>query len=260
LISTHWRKLRFGLPRPHTPIHPSTVRESSAPAPALEKPWRRRLAVPSLLAPPREVRIKEVERGTFSQHAIETVRFDLRIRRAHAVTGQFAREKPRVQDAIDRFVIAYYQRDAERDDGTLPRLISNSLPPLPADVDRSRKSDSVKVRREAFFPPLLAEKIDERWKELRFRSISEYVTSVMRYDLLLGGKHRQFPTNDFHPEILAALDRETLTEFLKNRKPKIFLDYLLEDAAKKELTREECEVLLVAIGKKIRALAIEYFL
>jgi hypothetical protein len=30
---------------------------------------------------------------------------------------------------------------------------------------------------------LLAEKIDERWKELGFRSISEYVTSVMRYDL-----------------------------------------------------------------------------
>jgi hypothetical protein len=229
------------------------------PAPEPEKGWRRRLAVPSLLALTLDERIKEVERGTLSQHAIETVCFDLRIRRAHSVTGQFAREKPRVQDAIDRFVIAYYQ-GAKRDDGTLPRLISNSLPPLPADVDRSRKSDSVKVRREAFFPPLLAEKIDERWKELRFRSISEYVTSVMRYDLLLGGKHRQFPTNDFHPEILAALDRETLTEFLRNRKPKIFVDFLLEDAAGKELTREECETLLRAIGQKIRALAIEYFL
>jgi hypothetical protein len=120
------------------------------------------------------VRIKKVERGTFSQHAIETVCFDLRIRRAHSVTGQFTREKPRVQDAIDRFIVAYYRRDAERDGGTLPRLISNTLPPLGDDVDRSRKSDSVKERREAFFPPLLAEKIDERWKELGFRSISEY--------------------------------------------------------------------------------------
>ena len=45
----------------------------------------------------------------------------------------------------------------------------------------------------------------------------------MRYDLLLGGKHRHFPNNDFHPEILAALDRETLTEFLANKKPKILL-------------------------------------
>jgi hypothetical protein len=42
----------------------------------------------------------------------------------------------------------------------------------------------------------------------------------MRYDLLLGGKHRHFPTNDFRLEILAALDRETLNEFLKNRKPR----------------------------------------
>jgi hypothetical protein len=230
------------------------------PAPRPEKGWRRRLSIPSLLAPTLNVRIEEVERGTFSQHAIETVCFDLRIRRAHSVTGQFARETPRVQDAIDRFIVAYYRRDAERDDGTLPRLISNTLPPLGDDVDRSRKSDSVKVRREAFFPPLLAEKIDERWKELGFRSISEYVVSVMRYDLLLGGKHRLFNGNDFRPDILAALDRETLTEFLKNRKPKILSDYLLEEAAGKELTREECEVLLVAIGKKIRALAIEYFL
>jgi len=230
------------------------------PAPAPDKGWRRRLAVPSLLAPTLDERIKEVERGTFSQHAIETVCFDLRIRRAHAVTGQFARETPRVQDAIDRFIIAYYQPGAERENGTLHRLIFDTLPPLPSDVDRSRKSDSVKVRREAFFPPLLAEKIQERWKELRLRSISEYVISVMRYDLLLGGKHLHFPVNDFRPEILAALDRETLTEFLKNRKPKIKLDYLLEEAAGRELTREECEALLVAIGKKIRKLAIEFFL
>jgi RNA polymerase sigma-70 factor (ECF subfamily) len=79
------------------------------PAPGPEKGWRRRLAVPSLLAPALDERIKEVMRGTFSQHAIETVCIDLRIRRTHAVTGQFAREIPRVQDAIDRFIIAYYQ-------------------------------------------------------------------------------------------------------------------------------------------------------
>ena len=92
-----------------------------------------------------------------------------------------------------------------------------------------------------------------------FESLSEYVTSVMRYNLLLGGKHRQFPINDY-PETLAALDRETLTEFLRNRKPKIRLDFMLEEAAGKELTREECEVLLTAIGKKIRKLAAECYL
>ena len=56
------------------------------------------------------------------------------------------------------------------------------------------------------------------------------------------------------------MDRETLNEFLTNRKPKIRLDFLLEKAARKELTREECEVLLRAIGQKIRKLAVEYYL
>src|SRR4030095_3213865 len=61
-------------------------------SPAFEKASRPPLAVPKLLAPTIDVRIEAVERGTFSQHAIGTVCFDLRIRRAHAAIGQFARE------------------------------------------------------------------------------------------------------------------------------------------------------------------------
>jgi hypothetical protein len=52
----------------------------------------------------------------------------------------------------------------------------------------------------------------------------------------------------------------TLNEFVKDRKPKIKLDYLPERAAKRELTREECETLLRAIGQEIRKPAVEYFL
>jgi hypothetical protein len=98
----------------------------SPPAPAPEKGWRRRLAIPNLLAPTLDERIKEVERGTFSQHAIETVCFDLRIRRAHLVTGQFARDTPRVQGAIDRFIVAYYRPKAARDGGTLRPISSET--------------------------------------------------------------------------------------------------------------------------------------
>ena len=86
------------LDRSHPPIHPTMASSPLSPAPEPEKGWRRRLAVPSLLAPTIDERIEEVERGTFSQHAIETVCFDLRIRRAHSVTGQFARELPQIQD------------------------------------------------------------------------------------------------------------------------------------------------------------------
>jgi hypothetical protein len=94
----------------------------------------------------------------------------------------------------------------------------------------------------------------------RPKSWRRYVIVPAIHDLLLGGKHKHFPHNDYDPEVLGALDRETLTEFLTNRKPKIRLDFMLEEAAEKELTREECETLLRAIGQKIRKLAIEYYL
>jgi hypothetical protein len=236
--------------------------EANYPSPSAHrrKSCRRYVTLPAVLAPAINERIKELKRGTFSQHAIETVCFDLRIRRAHAVTGQFARELPEIQDAIDRFVVANYRPKAEREDGTLYRLIFNTLPPLTRWQRPPGVGPGTSEKLDVYYPPLLVEKIDERWNELGFESLSEYVTSVMRYDLLLGGKHRHFPNNDFHPEILASLDHETLNEFLKNRKPKIMLDFLLDEAAKKELTREECEVLLRAIGQKIRKLAVEYFL
>jgi hypothetical protein len=223
------------------------------------KSWRRYVIVPAILAPALKKRIDELERETFSQHGIETVCFDLRIRRAHAVTGQFARELPEIQDAIDRFIIAHYKPKMPRDGGTLRKLIIDKLPPMTRWKRKEGEGPAMSEKREVFYPPLLVEKIEERWQELGFESLSEYVTSVMRYDLLLGGKHRHFPNDDFRPEILAALDRETLTEFPKNRKLKIMVDYLLEEAAEKELTREECETLLVAIGQKLRKLAIEYF-
>ena len=89
------------------------------------------------------MRIEEVERGTFSQHAIETVCFDLRIRRAHAATGQFARDTPRVHVTIDRFIITHYRLGAERDGGTLRKLNFNTLLPITA---RRSKDDSAACR------------------------------------------------------------------------------------------------------------------
>ena len=224
------------------------------------KSWRRMVNIPALLVPALKERIHELGRDSFSQHAIETVCFDLRIRRAHAVTGQFAREVPLIQYAIDRFIVATYQPGAESDNGTLQKLIFHRPLPITRCPRKEGEGPQEPERREVFYPALLIEKIDERWQELGLESLSEYVTSVMRYDLLLGGRHKHFPHNDYDPDVLGALDRETLTEFLANKKPKIRLDFMLEEAARKELTREECEGLLTAIGKKIRKLAIEHFL
>ncbi len=244
------------------PDHPA----AAAPAPRPKrkpryrapKAWRRVVSVPAILAPAVAVRIEEQERDTFSHHIIEGVCFDMRLRRDHAVTSQFAADPPEIQDAIDRFIVAHYRPSMERDGGTLRALILDTLPPMePLTV---RPAPMVARSRPVFFPPLLAEKIKERWGELGFTSLSQYVTSLIRYDLLIGGKHLYFRGDDCTQEMLASLNRETLNEYLANRKPKIKADYLLEQVAGRELTREECEGLLRAIGRKLPALAIKYFL
>jgi hypothetical protein len=160
----------------HHPNSPSHRRKS----------WRHYVTLPSVLAPAVKARIKELKRPSFSQHAIETACFDLRIRRAHAVTGQFARELPEIQDAIDRFIVAHYHPKAKEDGGTLYKLIFNTLPPMTRWQRPVGEGPGMPQKREVFYPPLLVEKIEERWHELGFESLSEYVISVMRYDLLLG--------------------------------------------------------------------------
>jgi hypothetical protein len=58
--------------------------------------------VPAIPAPVLKERIDELKRETFSQHDIGTVCLDLRIRRAHAVTGQFARDTLRSRGVFEQ--------------------------------------------------------------------------------------------------------------------------------------------------------------
>jgi hypothetical protein len=115
-------------------------------------------------------------------------------------------------------------------------------------------------RHDVYFPELLEEAIGTRWRELGLQSVSEYATSVMRYDLLLGGHHLYFRPGDCTREMLPGLDRETLAEFEKNKKRAILADRLLQEAAGRKLTRKECDALLVQVGRKLRALAVEFYL
>jgi hypothetical protein len=55
------------------------------------------------------------------------------------------------------------------------------------------------------FPPLLREIIGIRRRELGFKGISQYVTSLIRYDLLLGGPHTLFRGGDCTPEMCRSL-------------------------------------------------------
>src|SRR5262245_33503483 len=123
------------------------------PSECRRKSSRSYITLPAVLAPAIVERIEEVNRGTFSQHAIETVCFDLRIRRAHSLTGQFARELPTIQDAIDRFIVAHYRPKALEEEGTLYRLIFGTLPPITRWIQGVGEDYKEPEKCEAYFPP-----------------------------------------------------------------------------------------------------------
>lgn len=217
--------------------------------------WRQHLSFPGLLMPSIAERMKEVEAGKFTRYAIELVCFDLRIRRAHAVTGFIAHEYQAIQEAIDRAIVANYRPKMEHKGGLIRELVAKGKSAVPTSAVRLSS-----VRNESewvFFPGLLQEIINLRWQELGFLNLSQYVASVIRYDLLIGGQHKLFFGDDCTPEMLDALDRETLREFHANKQPRTMADRIIEEAVGHRLTREQCDAALQTVGRLLRAGAIE---
>lgn len=220
--------------------------------------WRQHLSFPGLLMPTIAQRIYEVEGVSFSRFVIELVCFDLRIRRAHSVTGFIARELQAVQEAIDRVIISNYRPGMEHQGGLLRALVHQGPAAIPA---QKMEFPSVVNQSEwIFFPGSLQGIINTRWRELGFLNLSQYVTSAIRYDLLIAGQHKLFRGDDCTPEMLAALDQETMTEFHANRQPRTMADRIVEEAVGERLTRDQCDNLLRAVGERLRDGAIERYL
>ncbi len=206
------------------------------PAVASAKSRRRYVALPGLLADTARLRWKEFRYPGFSPFGLELVCFDLRLRVPHEITLRFARETPKVQLAIDRLLVTQYRPGAERN-GILIQAARGEFAP----AARPAPSGSfANYRTEVRFSDLLAPCIAARWPEAGYASFPDYVTALVRYDLMLLGPHRYFNGDDVDPEMLAALDRETHREFHENRQPKrIYLDRVLEEVAGRPLTPEE---------------------
>ena len=216
----------------------------------------RRASVPGILGDIVRQRWEEFRYPGFSPFALEIVCFDLRIRRAHELSLFLAQQPPHIQDAIDRELYRQYRAGAERN-GILVQTINGA--PLPP-VRVAPRGDFAKFRRYIRFSNTLAPCIEARWPEAGYATFSDYVTGLIRYDLLLLGPHIYFNGDDTDPEILASLDRETSREFYENRQPKrIYLDRLLDLAAGHELTAEERSAAIRRIAEAIieRALAAE---
>jgi hypothetical protein len=229
--------------------------KSSAP-PRRTPQWRSHVVYPGRLATVIAERIIELERGTFSIYAIELVCYDLRKRRKHSITGSLFQQSLEVQDAVDRQIIRNYRPLMPRRRGEFIRSLVEDT--ILAYVAPDSSDGLVSKEYEwVLFPPLLREIIGLRWRELGFSGISQYVTSVIRYDLLLGGPHNFFRGGDCTPEMCRSLDLETIRLFHLNYQPRILADYLVEKGAGRKLTREECDAELRAVGEKLMHRAVE---
>jgi hypothetical protein len=220
------------------------------------KSWRHHVSVPGVLAKVLPTRWAEFQYTRFSPYAVELVCFDLRKRRDHDITRPFADDPPKVQDAVDRHIVNHYAPHRDRE-GALIKLIFEQTREAAATARAANPhplppGEMVVERFWIFFPAVLKEAIEQRWRELGFSSVSAYVTSLARYDLMLGGPHHYFSGKDKDPELLAALDHRTLRAFHARQRQKILFDYLIERAVGRELTEEEAKAQKAALVAKLR--------
>jgi hypothetical protein len=220
---------------PTVPLPDDAISASPSPSPLV----RRNLSLPGALLGAIERRVLEVGRRTFSRYVIELVCYDLRNRHLHGLTGPLAHEPAEVQEAVDRAIDGHYveglRSNAERMDALVKgRLAEARSAPLPPGA-------LAKVGWDVFFPSLHTDILEIRCRELRFECLSQYVTSVIRYDLLLGGPHKIFYNDHCTRAMCAALDVETRREFFaREQNPKkCLIDYVVERVAGREMSYPE---------------------
>jgi hypothetical protein len=226
--------------------------------PLATKPsWHASVSLPGGIAQIAPTRWKEFSYRSFSPFAIELVCFDLRARRAHDVTLPFSWDTVGGQEALDLDIVSRYRPSAPQNREYLREMLirarqmdRRSPAPSPA------RCELIGVRKDIYFPRRLRPLIEERWQELGYDGLSQYVTGLIRYDLILGGPHRYFSGRDTDPKLLAALDLYTIERFQAQRRQRILLDYLIEEAAGRELSDEERSAEMRRLAEAIRENAI----
>ena len=116
------------------------------------------------------------------------------------------------------------------------------LPPLSAVAER------------VTFPFEIWRLVDVRWKELGYRSLSAYITGLIRYDLLVSGPHSSI-TADCRSKLQRKLTRKTLADRRKGRRRKILLDHLIEEAEGRPIPEQELERVKARIVKELRRIS-----
>jgi hypothetical protein len=222
----------------------------------MPKGVRKSITIPGLLTPAVKRRSGEFGHSIFAPYAVELVCYDLRSDAKHSITLDIARDTQTAQDAVDRELIARYRPGQPRK-GLLVQLIDRihhlqgtaarnrhdlPLPPLSATTER------------VTFPFEIWRLVDVRWRELGYRSLSAYLTGLIRYDLLVSGPHSSV-TADCRSKLQRKLTRKTLADRRKGRRRKILLDHLIEEAEGRSVPERELEKVKARIARELKQIS-----
>jgi hypothetical protein len=213
------------------------------------------LFLPGALMPAIVRRIEELKSVNLSRYVIELVAFDLRRLRAHTLTGPLAHRSPDVQHAIDLAIDRHYVEGKKSNREQMDRVVKFG----PAE-ERALGEIAVvkKSKHRVWLRSLHRAAMLERSEALGFRGLTQYITSLIRFDLLLGGPHDEYPGDkEFSVAEIMALDENTLATYLANEPKKCMIDYVVEEAAGRAMTPEERDAELLKVSENLCAKAVE---
>ena len=193
-----------------------------------------------------EVRRKEVREGTLSKYFTELAAYDLRERRAHSLTGRIAKLPAEGQQAIDLAIRGHYKKGQKSNKEQIARLIARGF----ADALLKVKAEPLmkKVRLDIYLRRMHSGIIGERMTQLGFAHLSEYLTSLARFDLLVGGPHKHFG-GKITPPKAEALDAMTFDTYSTKPPKKCMIDYVVEEIAGRALSPEERDAVLERVAE-----------
>jgi hypothetical protein len=213
------------------------------------------LCLPGALTSAIARRMEELESGNLSRYVVELVAFDMRRRRAHTLTGPLARRPLNVQHAIDLTIDGHYVVGRKSNREQMERVVKFG----PEQASALGEIAVVKkTKHRVWLRSLHREAMKERSKALGFRGLTQYITSLIRFDLLLGGPHEEFPGDkEFDRSEIAALDEYTLTTYQAQETRKCMIDYVVEEVAGRRMSPEERDAELLKVSENLCAQAVE---
>ena len=209
--------------------------------------WHRNIWLPGALNDLIPTRMQEVGETTLSRYLTELISYDLRERHEHSLTGWLSTLPLETQQAIDLAIRCHYRPGLKCNKEQMSKLIARGF----ADAFTGMRAEPLKVkaRHEVYLRGLHRAIILERIAHLGFAHLSEYVTSLIRFDLLVGGPHKHFDGKCSRPEAV-ALDHKTADTY-KNKPPKkCMVDYVIEEIVGRELTPEERDAALRKVSEQ----------